>query len=446
MFLSEAPAGLYIDEALPAAHALCLNQTGQDLTGETSGLFHAALKPGITSPPPFTYIQPLRLWISLFSATPESLRCFSALIGVFLILGAYLLSKRLFPGAELYALLLICISPWCFHFFRVAWEVVIFPTSAVWLVYFLTGQRKLDFIAAVITASIFYYSYPAARLLLPLFIFFCLIGNQFCNLGVTKTNLLGAAGALIAGLLLMPQNGDPALTRYAYLVEDLGIKLADLGYINGIFAFSFDVAVRFLSHFGPTFLLFRGDENLRHGSGYLGVLSWPESLALTLGLIILLWRFLDRRVGGLKDRSLYGSNENLGKIFLIVSLILISILPAALTAEGVPHALRSSAAWPFVSILAALITSKVWHNLWFRRLFLLSSLSFSTLFLYDYFWVYSELSRDSFDAARLERAQTLTLSEFLFLEQESEDLIKAYYTMTNYQDSCSDARARFELR
>jgi hypothetical protein len=443
IYLADAPPGLYVDEALPAVHALCLNQTAHDLRGQPVGPFQAALQAGITSPPPFTYIQPLRAWVNAFGATAQSVRLFSAIVGVFLLIGIYLLTKRMFPRSEILALILICISPWAFHFYRVAWEVVIYPTALVWFLYFLFGQRKFDLLGTALLAFFFYFSYPAARLLLPALILFFAILRGFSSATLNRANLIVAALSYLLAATLLQLQGDPALLRYEFIAEDLTNAFQDRGLIDGIVTFSLGVVGRYFLHLDPTFLFARGDLNLRHNSGYLGLLSWPEIIACFLGLLLLVSNFFKQSRACLHSVGETRS-ASYGFIILLV-VILLSVVPAALTTEGVPHVLRSSAAWPLFSILAAAVITRLWQQQVVALAIVLSAYFYGALFLSDYFWIYPNLAEASFDATRMERAQSLPLSEFLFLEQETNDLVKAYYTMTYYGDSCLEARARFDL-
>jgi len=100
----------------------------------------------------------------------------------------------------------------------------------------------------------------------------------------------------------------------------------------------------YFSHFSPRFLAFSGDANLRHSVPFIGQLLKPEALLLVIGVLFSLHR---RR----REDLLF-----LGWLFL-------GPLPAALTHEGIPHALRSIAILPSIQIIAALGVVYLWDFL-----------------------------------------------------------------------------------
>ena len=95
-------------------------------------------------------------------------------------------------------------------------------------------------------------------------------------------------------------------------------------------------AVRnYVSYFGLPFLFVHGDSNLRHNTG-AGMLLWGMILVLVVGTVWCLrhWR------------------EPLPE--LLVLGLLVAPIPAALTQEGTPHALRSAIMLPFLFAIAAM--------------------------------------------------------------------------------------------
>src|SRR5262249_2995572 len=89
-------------------------------------------------------------------------------------------------------------------------------------------------------------------------------------------------------------------------------------------------------YLGPQFLLTHGDGNLRHSTGTSGLLLVTTLPALLAGLAHCV-----RRWSAPFSR------------FLLVG-VLLGALPAALTAEGTPHALRSAGMLPFLLVLMGL--------------------------------------------------------------------------------------------
>ena len=90
----------------------------------------------------------------------------------------------------------------------------------------------------------------------------------------------------------------------------------------------------FSNHLSPDFLFINGDANLRHSLPNFG-----QVLLILLPFILLALSFFIYR------RKKAG--------FFLVFLFIIGIIPASLTIEAVPHALRSIPAVPFLEIIAA---------------------------------------------------------------------------------------------
>jgi hypothetical protein len=78
----------------------------------------------------------------------------------------------------------------------------------------------------------------------------------------------------------------------------------------------------YVDHFRPWFLFIHGDANPRHGVPGMGQLTWADAVLLPAGAALALWRRAPLR-GALLTALACGP------------------IPAALTREGVPHALRS---------------------------------------------------------------------------------------------------------
>jgi hypothetical protein len=101
-------------------------------------------------------------------------------------------------------------------------------------------------------------------------------------------------------------------------------------------------------HFRPSFLFLTGDPNLRHSTQLFGELGLLDDLALLLG-ILLLGAALRGRAAPVTRELEAGAVRRY--FALAAAGIVLGMLPAALTWEGLPHALRAIGAWPFVSLL-----------------------------------------------------------------------------------------------
>ncbi len=95
----------------------------------------------------------------------------------------------------------------------------------------------------------------------------------------------------------------------------------------------------YLAHFSPQFLFLSGDANPRHAVGGFGQMLWVEAPLLVAGL----WRVCKR------VRNPQARTER-----LLLGWFLLAPLSAALTNEGIPHALRTLHGLPAPQILCAL--------------------------------------------------------------------------------------------
>jgi len=115
------------------------------------------------------------------------------------------------------------------------------------------------------------------------------------------------------------------------------------------------------------------------------------------------------------------------------------MLPAALTWEGLPHALRGIGAWPFVSLLGGGLlglAEKEWRAI--GPVACVTAVVHAALFLFLYFWVYPGLAREAFNVPIYE-----ALTDIPHLSDEakaglarSEPYAVRYYLIRSGQDDC----------
>jgi len=125
------------------------------------------------------------------------------------------------------------------------------------------------------------------------------------------------------------------------------------------------------------------------------MLSWLDLIAL-LGLI---YCFV-AKVFFRKFKLLFVSQE-LKLITISLLGIEISIIPAALTNEGSPHALRTITAWPFYAISSGTILYQLGKLISTRKVYvatLLTGTIFFSLYQYSYFFQYPKFAKEGFEA------------------------------------------------
>jgi hypothetical protein len=132
------------------------------------------------------------------------------------------------------------------------------------------------------------------------------------------------------------------------------------------------VVARFLANYvqylGAPFLFTHGDANLRHNTGFGGMLLLVSAPVLLAGLVACLRRWREPM-----------------PLFTLAGLFL-GPVPAAVTMDGTPHSLRAATMLPFLLLLAVYGWAAVWpwlsrHRLWLGTAALLVAVECG-----GYFW------------------------------------------------------------
>jgi hypothetical protein len=150
-----------------------------------------------------------------------------------------------------------------------------------------------------------------------------------------------------------------------------------------------------IAHFSPSFLFIHGENNLRHSIQSFGMLSWLNLLSL-VGLIYLVSSKLFSR----SDGTIFSSKQY--ELFFIgVCGVCISLIPAALTNEASPHALRTISAWPFYAIFSGVILFRLSEVLSSNKIYfatLIIGFIFFASYQYRYFATYPGIAKEGFEA------------------------------------------------
>ncbi len=351
------PPGFFRDEADKAVTAWSLLTSGRDLEGRflpffvrslnvyTSGIYQYVLIPFILALGMSEWV--IRLPAALAGTATVAFTCF---------LGKTAYGKRI----GLLASGFLAISPWHVQFSRWANQGIFLPLGLTLAIYFFMRflQTRADEapsgpnprrVSRPLLLSTFFlgltlYTYAPAKAIVPLFLIL-LIAIYRCEF-----------------LKALPGGKWPVLFPYLFGIFILALPMAWYTFFESdrsalrfetvsLFHQSKSLAdflslflANYFSHFTPQFLAFAGDANLRHSVPFIGQLLKPEALLLAIGIIFLLYR---RR------------REDL----LFLGWLLLGPLPAALTHEGIPHALRSIAILPSIQIIAALGVAHLWDFL-----------------------------------------------------------------------------------
>ncbi len=351
--LDVSPPGFYVDEAAGAAQVICLQQTGSDFFNHPYPLFVDGFEGGFYTP---IFIYGEYLWSALLGHSVAAFRSFSALATCLTILFLCLWVRGRQPTRPedgtrlaLWVALSASVMPWASLFSRIAWDP---PLSALFLVMALWASGLPSGLRSRLMPGLFLalaaYSYPPMRviavafwLLLPsrtwreklwdlaLFVLICTpllihtLDSEFTARGVSLTLWSNNpenpyANADIPGLLL--------------------------GFLH-----------QMLEHLSLPFLFLSGDGNLRHSIQSTGMLSWLDGYAWLGGIALALLVTARRAVW-----ERFPPKEIL---FIALLGALLGLVPAALTWEATPHALRAISAWPFLALLSGYLLTSVEQQL-----------------------------------------------------------------------------------
>ncbi|MCD6386549.1 glycosyltransferase family 39 protein [Candidatus Sumerlaeota bacterium] len=343
--LGSNPPALFRDEAEKGYTAYSLARTG--------GYFYFSNLPY----QPQIVFQPFPLFINVFGvytsavyqyvAVPfiaigglneVTVRAPAALAGVITVLLTFLLLSCVADHTTaLIGAFFVAVSPWHIQFSRWAQQGILIPLfTTAGLYFFLTGlqktrattQKRFLFLLGSLFFVLAFYGYAVCRLFIPLLLVVLAISYR----REIRHNLRTLIPAVVVFVSLA------IIILYFYLQPE---RMARLRYLS-IFAqgltvpqIAWQLVKNYLSHYSPSFLFFNGDRELRHS-----LLGFGEMYLFSAPLLIYgIWVLLRRRRAF--DR-------------LILGWFLIFPIPASLTAEGIPHALRSIVGIPVPQIICAL--------------------------------------------------------------------------------------------
>jgi hypothetical protein len=177
----------------------------------------------------------------------------------------------------------------------------------------------------------------------------------------------------------------------------------------------------------------KGDANVRHSIQTFGEMSWLDLMAVIALPLLLIFH---RRLLNRRDVEGFG--------FLLWGFVC-GIVPAALTWEGIPHALRAIGAWPFLAMMTGYILHQI-TQLWKYTSFLsaASAAVFFAMYLNSYFVEYPRISAASFHSyvkvLALSAEQSGNWNGFVETLKDYPKLARDYYRIAYGHESCLAAR------
>ena len=383
--LAEIPTGLYLDETSIGHNAALIAQTGADEYNIKFPVYFRAF--GEYKNP--IYIYATALIFRMFGISELNLRItsflfFAAALGLHILLVSKLFNRD--RTILNYALISFGLLPIFFVISRISFELISQLTwvTAInflsWQVFESNTKRNHKFLQSLLLglalgSSI--YTYSTARVLsIITFIFLWII--YYKREVVNKLLVISISFfSTLAPYIVFSNNNPGAITSRFYEISYIDDAISPL---NKVLIFARNLS----EYWSLNFLAVHGDSNLRHSTGYGGVLYLGVLILSLTGLIFMLNR------------------NKLGRFnaFLFANL-LVSPLPAALTSEGTPNALRSLLLGYYIVLISCYGVDFI-VGLPSRRLKGILTISIASLliieiigFLLHYFLVYPLTSLES---------------------------------------------------
>lgn len=353
--ITDIPPSLYWDEASIGYNAYSILKTGRDEWGQFLPIEFKAfgeykLPVYIYSLLPFQAIFGLEDWIVRLPAVIFSL-------GSVILL--FLLSKRIFESWEvgIISSFLMTISSWFFIFSRTGFEAtagVFFFLCGIY--FFLIADKKIRLmIMSILSFMLSMYSYNSFRIVSPITV---IILSLFSWQILKSKKDIYLTVPIILFFIITAITFMTASQKGAERLSEIGIFSSNnKKEITGNFIRNY------ISHFNPNFLVINGDSNLRSQQPGFGELNILETVLILLGLYFIL--------------------SSKKQFLLPVIFLLIGPLPAAITKES-PHALRSIAAVPFISMVAAFGLYQI-YTLSKKRIVLVVIIALLTAYFTNYY-------------------------------------------------------------
>ena len=326
--LDSSPPGLYNDEASIGYNAWAVAHYGIDEHGAHLPLFFEAFGEYknpvyIYALAPFTWILPL---------TPYVVRLPAALFGLLTCAAAAMLAWQL-TRSRLVALLSLATAgatPWLVQESRLGFEVISGVALLMVALWFLARAIDSDstrwFVWAGVMLALSVFAYTTLRafglgMVAVLLLAFLLPGAQ------RVTRWLWALLPMVAAYVVLLVYGlrTPGALTARYNIIGIGFDNPGLPTLVSRFV------ANYVTYWDFPFLVTHGDPNIRHNTGFGGMLLVASLPAMVLGAVICVRRL---------------RSDRFCRVLVLGALL--APAPAALTAEGTPHSLRAALMLPFL--------------------------------------------------------------------------------------------------
>lgn len=397
--LDKIPVGLHIDEAQVGYNAYSLLETGKDENGEFLPTHLTLWK--VDRPLGIAYLT--IPGIIFFGLNEYGTRFPTAVFGILTILSVYFLTKEIFGNKSISLLssFLLALSPWHIILSRATSEAIIS------LFFYLTGiyfclkairiKSYLSVIFSYVVFTISFFMYHSSRIIVPLLIgYFAFRAYKEAKIKITGAFLITLIVYLLFPLLIFSSTSkerfelvsifyhpETKLVMEEQIREDGNknpIILTRLAH-NKLINYGIKLSNNFLSYFDYEYLLYQGGLPLRYRIPDTGLIYFVEFPFLIIGIVALAVNFILRK------------KTELG---LIILLILLGLLPAAITFEESPNINRSILVFPVFQWLIAFGLFLLWNKM--RKKFnkAIIFMILGLFFLWNIYYFYHQYTVHSF--------------------------------------------------
>ncbi len=373
--LNSIPPGLYPDEAMNGNNAIEAIKTGEYKVyyPENNG------REGL-------FINLQALFLKVFGIHIWSLILASALIGILTVLGLYFLTLRLF-NSQAIALLssfFLATSFWHVNFSRIGFRAIMVPFFLVWSFYFFFKaiNTKRGSIFCFLFSGLFFglgfHTYIAFRmaviiLVIPAIIILLKFRKNSWRYAIWLLAIIAAALPIGLYFLNNPQDFIGRAGGVSVFAQENPIKALVISTVKTLGMFNI-----------------AGDFNWRHNFSGSPQLFWPIGILFLIGIIF----SVKESIKSIKIKNYF--------LFSIFCFLLVwffaMLLPAILTYEGIPHALRTIGVIPVCYIFAGLGAFNLYKFLESKKIN--KSLLFVACLLFLVFCGYSQYDKYFMDWAK----------------------------------------------
>lgn len=352
--LDSSPPGFAADEIWFAANPVCLRHTGADIWGNGWGIGSGGVVNnfGTSTGWPLHLNVLYVLWFTLAGDSIMAARALEVMISLVTVASTVGIAHNLLGRtASIWVLALSSISPWMWAVSRFALLIPGPSIAHIFLGLWIASNhvrradrpRNIELVAAGLSfgVGLLYPHTALTSLLVIVFMGVYLARSSRRWLSISLFLVATSISFLYMQIAVGKYSSDRVRSVggvFSQLRSDQSVMEKAVTVVDATWGF-------LLRHLSLDFLVFRGDRNPRHHSGWGGMLSWPQILLLALVPLV--------AVAFITNKS---SLRREAQVLLFSAVaIFCGLMTASISAQGIPHANRSLTSAPFFVLGCAAI-------------------------------------------------------------------------------------------